>query len=86
MKRPLNRLDLPVHVITGDHDKKTGSLDLFQRYLEPCLYRAVDVRGFRLLFLNALDGKTPDSFGFRSDQMEWLEDQLADCRSCLASA
>lgn len=28
-------LAIPLHVIPGDHDIKTGSLDLFRRYLEP---------------------------------------------------
>lgn len=81
VKSALKRLEMPVGIITGDHDKKTGSLDLFQQYLEPRLYRAVSVRDFRLLFLNALDGEAPGSFDFSSSQMEWVENQLADCRA-----
>jgi hypothetical protein len=46
------------------------------QYVEPRLYRAVNVRDFRLLFLNALDGEAPGSFDFSSSQMEWLENQL----------
>jgi hypothetical protein len=42
---------------TDDHDGK-GSLDMFRQYLEPDLYRAVDLRNFRLLFLNAMDETT----------------------------
>ncbi|MDQ2712740.1 MAG: metallophosphoesterase [Acidobacteriota bacterium] len=34
----LKRLRIPVHIITGDHDKKSGALDPFRQYLEPDLY------------------------------------------------
>lgn len=80
VKEAAERLDIPVRAITGDHDAKTGTLDLFQQYLEPSLYRAVDVREFRLLFLNDLDGATPSSFDFSSEQMAWLEKHLVSCR------
>jgi len=76
----LKRLSLPVHAIPGDHDKATGTLHLFQRYLAPALYRAVDVLGFRLLFLNAMDGISPQSFDFSEEQMSWLERQLNGAR------
>jgi Icc protein len=72
----LYRLMLPVHIITGDHDRKAGTLNLFQQYLERGLYRAVAVRGFRLLFLNALDGRTKKEFDFSTEQMAWLEQEL----------
>lgn len=78
LRQALDRLTLPVHIITGDHDRKAGTLDLFQRYLEPDLYRAFTLRGFRLLFLNAMDGKTTKEFDFNAGQMEWLEEQLGE--------
>ncbi len=77
----LDRLKLPVHIITGDHDKKGGSLALFKRYLEPELYRTTDRNGFRLLFLNAMDGKKPEEFDFSVEQAEWLQAQLIDASS-----
>jgi len=55
VREALDRLSLPVNVIAGDHDRKAGTLDLFREYLQPDLYRALTLRGFRLLFLNALD-------------------------------
>ena len=76
VRRALDRLTLPVHIITGDHDRKAGTLDLFQRYLEPDLHRAITLRSFRLLFLNALDGETPKEFDFSDGQTAWLEQQL----------
>jgi hypothetical protein len=78
VRQALDRLTLPVHIITGDHDRKTGTLHLFQRYLEPQLYRAVSLRGFRLLFLNALD--TSQHFDFSAAQMKWLEEQLKEAQ------
>lgn len=74
----LDRLSMPVHIITGDHDRKAGTLDLFRRYLEPDLYRAFTLREFRLLFLNALDGRTPKDFDFSDEQAKWLEEQLRE--------
>lgn len=56
----MDRLKIPVHIIAGDHDRKSGTLDLFRKYLEPDLYRAVDLRGFRLLVLNALASLGPN--------------------------
>jgi hypothetical protein len=78
VRRALERLTLPVHIIAGDHDRKAGTLEMFERYLEPDSYRALTLRGFRLLFLNALDGKTSKDFDFSCGQMEWLEGQLRD--------
>ena len=80
VSRALDRLTLPVHVITGDHDRKAGTLDLFQQYLQPDLYRALTLRGFRLLFLNALDGRSPKEFDLSVGQMEWLEEQLREAQ------
>ena len=81
VRSALDRLKLPVQVITGDHDKKAGTLDLFTQYLDKDLYRALTIRGFRLLFLNAVDGMTADTFDFGSKQLEWIESELAGART-----
>ena len=81
LHKTLTHLRVPVHAITGDHDRKTGSLDLFRRYLEPDLYRAIDLRGFQLLFLNAMDGADNKDFDFSSVQIEWLEARLTEART-----
>jgi 3',5'-cyclic-AMP phosphodiesterase len=81
VREALDRLNVPVHSITGDHDRKTGTLDAFKQYLEPDLYRKIDLQGFRLLFLNAMDGRTAKDFDFSSEQIAWLEEQLVDSRS-----
>ena len=74
----LDRLLLPVHTITGDHDKKSGTLDGFQQYLEGELYRARNLKGFQLLFLHALDGTKKDVFDCGVEQLRWLEGQLRE--------
>ncbi len=81
VKKAIGRLRLPVHSITGDHDRKTGTLECFRSYLDPELYRAITIRGFRLLFLNALDGKTAKAFDFSSQQMAWIGDELERARA-----
>lgn len=81
VRSALTRLHVPVHVIAGDHDKKGGSLDLFRQSLEENLYRARDIGGFRLPFLNAMDGADSKTFDFGSEQIQWLRDQLIKSRA-----
>lgn len=81
VRQALDRLTLPVHIITGDHDKKAGTLCLFKKYLEPELYRARTLRGFRLLFLNALDGASPRDFDFSREQINWVQNELREARA-----
>ncbi len=72
---------MPVHAITGDHDRKAGSLDLFRRYMEPELHRAVRLRSFDLFFLNAMDGADKKEFDLSNAQVSWLESKLRDARA-----
>jgi hypothetical protein len=80
VRQALDRLTLPVHIIAGDHDRKAGTLDLFRLYLERDLYRAFTLRGFRLLFLNAMDGSTQKEFDFSDEQATWLKDELSQAQ------
>lgn len=69
----------PVHIITGDHDMVSGSLDAF--YAMPSaqsLPKAVTVKGISCLFLDMCGSGTggPD-FRFGDEQLIWLADQLA---------
>lgn len=81
VREALDRLRVPVHSITGDHDRKAGTLDFFRQYLETDLYRVIDLKGFRLFFLNAMDGATAKDFDFSPEQIRWLKEQLIDSRS-----
>ncbi len=66
VKAALDRLKIPVHIITGDHNRKSGTLAPFQQYLEPDLYRSLDLGGLRFLFLDAMDAPESNMFDFRS--------------------
>ncbi|KMO31429.1 metallophosphoesterase [Methylobacterium tarhaniae] len=82
----LDRLRLPVHVITGDHDREGGSLDAFHAGLGvPRLPYAVDVRGVRCLFLDMCGpGSGGPDFRLGPDQVAWLAAELdaAHGRDC----
>jgi predicted phosphodiesterase len=81
VRSAVKQLKIPVHVITGDHDKKSGSLRPFQQSLKPSLYHALDLKNFRLLFLNAMDGKGPDAFDLGPAQIQWLQTELEQARA-----
>ncbi|TNC16195.1 metallophosphoesterase [Methylobacterium terricola] len=86
VKAGLDRLRLPVHVITGDHDMEGGSLDAFYAGLRPPrLPYAVDVRGVRCLFLDMCGpGSGGPDFRLGADQVAWLAAELerAGSRDC----
>ncbi|MFH6783214.1 MULTISPECIES: metallophosphoesterase family protein [Methylobacterium] len=79
----LDRLRLPVHVITGDHDMEGGSLDAFYAGLHvPRLPYAVDVRGVRCLFLDMCGpGSGGPDFRLGADQVAWLAAELEQAAS-----
>jgi Icc protein len=83
----LDRLRLPAHVITGDHDMESGSLDAFYAGLTgPRLPYAVDVRGVRCLFLDMCGpGSGGPDFRLGPDQVAWLAAELegAEGRDCI---
>jgi Icc protein len=74
----LKIVDVPVYIITGDHDMEPGSLANF--YAVPAaapLPLAADVRGVRCLFLDVCGPGTggPD-FRLGAAQLAWLRGQL----------
>jgi hypothetical protein len=75
VREAIDDLSLPWHAIAGDHDFKTGSLQLFQKYLRPDLYYSFDLDRYHFIFLNAL-GTEKHGFGLGSDQMTWLSADL----------
>jgi 3',5'-cyclic AMP phosphodiesterase CpdA len=76
VRRTIDKLEMPLEILPGDHDAKSGSLDLYQQWLEPELWRARSVGGYRCVFLNARDNGKPKGFGFGSDQLDWLAAEL----------
>ncbi|MDF3983606.1 metallophosphoesterase [Luteibacter sp. PPL554] len=77
--RPLlDRLNVPFHAIPGDHDFETKSLDTFYTELGmDHLPMAVDVKGYRCLFLDVVSAGTggPD-FRLGDTQWGWLQHEL----------
>ncbi len=81
VRSALDRLKLPAHVIVGDHDRKSGTLDAFRNCLEPDLYRCLDLKGFRLLFLNAMDGTDSKTFDFGNAQLYWIRGKMLEAHA-----
>ena len=76
--RALDRLQTPVHVIPGDHDRKPGDLRAFYRGLGvQTLPEACTVRGHRCLFLDVVSpGSGGPDFAVGEAQLAWLEGEL----------
>jgi hypothetical protein len=67
---------MPLHSITGDHDRAGGDLDLFQKYLSPSLYRSFTLHGYHFVLLNSLAVWNPPRFGLGPEQLSWLRQEL----------
>ena len=79
VRREIARLQVPVHVITGDHDMEPGSLGpLYSALGAPQLPKAVDASGVRCLFLD-ICGPGQGGLDFRvgAEQSAWLAAELA---------
>jgi Icc protein len=76
VRAAINQLIIPLHAIPGDHDIKTGSLDLFQRYLEPVPVQSVVFGRYDCIFLNSVDSGVKKRFDFGREQMSWLRREL----------
>jgi 3',5'-cyclic-AMP phosphodiesterase len=78
IRRALEHLKIPVHVIPGDHDRKPGSLDAFYQGLGlTSLPNATTVAGYRCLFLDVVSqGSGGPDFALGKEQFEWLKSQL----------
>lgn len=74
----LDRLKLPVHVITGDHDMEGGGLDAFYAGLGArTLPYAVTVSGTRCIFLDMCGpGDGGPDFRLGAEQVAWLGREL----------
>jgi len=79
----LKMLGLPVYILAGDHDMEQGSLYDFYRDLPaqklPFKER---IRGINCLFLDVCGpGKGGPDFRLGSDQLQYVEEMLADCKN-----
>jgi hypothetical protein len=78
VRAELDRLRRPVHVITGDHDMESGSLEAFYAGLgAPQLPYAVTVSGTRCLFLDMCGpGSGGPDFRLGAEQLAWLRREV----------
>ncbi|MGI9071102.1 MAG: metallophosphoesterase family protein [Bryobacteraceae bacterium] len=76
LRTALAWLQIPVHIIPGDHDVKSGSLEVFRKYLASELYRSFRLGDYHLVFLSAVDSGTEGNFGLGQAQVDWLTTQL----------
>jgi 3',5'-cyclic-AMP phosphodiesterase len=76
VKQAIESLTIPLEIIPGDHDAKTGSLDLYRRWLEPDLWRSRSISSYRCVFLNARDNGNLKGFDIGPAQTEWLAKEL----------
>jgi hypothetical protein len=78
VRTAIDRLAIPLHILPGDHDFHTRSLDAFHSVLgAERLPKAVATAGHRCLFLDIVSASTggPD-FCLDDAQLNWLQDQL----------
>jgi Icc protein len=76
VKGAVDRLAIPLYVIPGDHDIKTGSLHWFRTYLEPEPVRSFDAGQYQCIFLNSVDSGVQKRFGLGLGQLAWLRREL----------
>lgn len=72
----VGRLTIPLHVIPGDHDIKTGSLDLFRGYLEAEPVQSFAAGLYQCIFLNSVDSSSKKRFGLGRYQLAWFRLEL----------
>jgi 3',5'-cyclic-AMP phosphodiesterase len=72
----VDRLTIPLHVIPGDHDIRTGSLDLFRSYLEPEPVQSFATGSYQCIFLNSVAADSGKRFGLGRYQLAWLRLEL----------
>lgn len=76
IKQATDKLRVPLYAVPGDHDLKSGSLALFQKYMEAPPWRSFSTGPYHFIFLNALDASPRGGFGLSDAQIAWLKDDL----------
>jgi 3',5'-cyclic-AMP phosphodiesterase len=82
VRRALDKLAIPVHILPGDHDRKQGDLHAFYSVLGAApLPFAVSIGGYRCLFLDIVSqGRGGPDFRLGAEQLLWLERELAEAK------
>jgi hypothetical protein len=74
----LDRLLLPWHSIIGDHDVQPRSFNNYLSYLSQRTYYEFKVGNYQFLALNAFAAASPKPFDLQPQQLNWLEQRLAE--------
>lgn len=79
VRAALDRLDMPVRIIPGDHDFEPRSLDAYHGVLgAERLPAAATISGHRCVFLDIVSaGAGGSDFRLGAGQLDWLEGELA---------
>ena len=80
VREAMDCLVVPWYAIVGDHDVHARSLANFTDYLMPEAVFAFEVSSYRFLALNAFESKDPRVFDLSDNQLNRLEQQLAETR------
>jgi 3',5'-cyclic-AMP phosphodiesterase len=82
VRRALDKLTSPVHILPGDHDRKQGDLHAFYSVLRAApLPNAVSIGSYRCLFLDVVSpGSGGPDFRLGAEQLSWLEQELAEAK------
>ena len=76
VRQAIDQLQIPLYAIPGDHDFKSGDLNLFQRYLEQNLWQSFALDSYKFVFLNSMEFHGGHGFDFSKQQVEWLRGEL----------
>lgn len=76
VRQGLDQLQIPLYAIPGDHDFKSGNLDLFRRYLEQELRQSFSLGAYKFVFLNSMERQGGHEFDFSKQQVDWLQGEL----------
>jgi Icc protein len=82
VRRAVDKLASPVHILPGDHDRKQGDLHAFYSVLGAApLPNAVSIGGYRCVFLDIVSpGRGGPDFRLGAEQSVWLEGELAKAK------
>lgn len=76
IRQATDQLRVPLYAVPGDHDLKSGSLALYQKYMEPVAWQSSSIDRYHLVFLNGLDASPSGGFGLSEAQTAWLRNDL----------
>jgi len=78
VREAVDRIEFPLFIIPGDHDRKTGSLDLSKTTFNPS---RCNRSRYWFLFLNPMQAHEKEAFDLGAAQLQWLAQQMQEARA-----